>query len=414
MYNVITDTEATGKLLLQKGNLRQRVTIVPLNKIAARAPIHQSTIDHAQRMVGKENVRSALSCIEYAEELEPAMNFTFGNVLICRDMNVARKLAYDRQIARKCVTLEGDVCDPGGVMSGGSAPKTGSVLLRLNEIKPVQNARNEKSKCMEAVNGQIAQVSQVAQRYVKLHEEYELKKIEVENLARQLEATDHHRTQEEIDGFKRAIVECRESIEASRRAEADNAKRAKRLEAETKDASNIRDRQLKEADKRMKALEKRAELSRKAWEEREREASTLDLEIKEMQKAIDADRGTIEETAKRIEGLKGRQEELRVELEQVQATLAQVREKVHLVKEERAKKNKEMQKLAAKREDIVKRRNEAELEVKRLNHELDSIKEEAKDSVNRIGELTRKYKWIEQEKDYFGIAGNYYIYIIYY
>lgn len=35
MFNVVVDTESTGKQLLQNGNLRRRVTIIPLNKIQA-------------------------------------------------------------------------------------------------------------------------------------------------------------------------------------------------------------------------------------------------------------------------------------------------------------------------------------------------------------------------------------------
>lgn len=365
----------------------------------------QRTIDYAQQMVGKDNVQSALSCIEFARELQPAMNFYFGNVLICKDMNVAKKLAYDNKIMRKCVTLEGDVCDPHGVVSGGSAPKSGSLLVKLNDIKPVQSSLDEKIKSLESINRQADQVAGAARQFAKLKEDYDLKQIDVQNYKQRLEQTSHHKTQEEIDEFKRAIAACKETIENSGKAEAENAKRVKRLESEMKDAGNIRDKQLKEADKRMKATERKAEQSKKAWEEREREANTLDLEIKEMQKAIEADKKTIEETAKRIASLKERQEELKVELEQVQTSLAEVKEKVHQVKEERAKKNKEMQKLTAKKEDIVKKRNEAELEVKKLNHELDSIKEEAKESVSKINELTRKHKWIEQEKDYFGIAG---------
>lgn len=33
LFNVIVDTENTGKQLLQNGDLRRRVTIIPLNKI---------------------------------------------------------------------------------------------------------------------------------------------------------------------------------------------------------------------------------------------------------------------------------------------------------------------------------------------------------------------------------------------
>lgn len=35
MFNVIVDSEQTGKLLLEKGGLQRRITIIPLNKIQA-------------------------------------------------------------------------------------------------------------------------------------------------------------------------------------------------------------------------------------------------------------------------------------------------------------------------------------------------------------------------------------------
>jgi structural maintenance of chromosome 2 len=36
LYQVVVDTDATSKALLQKGQLRQRVTIIPLNRVNAR------------------------------------------------------------------------------------------------------------------------------------------------------------------------------------------------------------------------------------------------------------------------------------------------------------------------------------------------------------------------------------------
>jgi structural maintenance of chromosome 2 len=52
LYNVVVDSETTGKQLLQNGDLRRRVTIIPLNKI------HTGTIPDrvqqaARRMVSE-------------------------------------------------------------------------------------------------------------------------------------------------------------------------------------------------------------------------------------------------------------------------------------------------------------------------------------------------------------------------
>lgn len=50
LYNVVVDTENTGKQLLQNGNLQRRVTIVPLNKIQSHV-VPQRIQDAAGRRV---------------------------------------------------------------------------------------------------------------------------------------------------------------------------------------------------------------------------------------------------------------------------------------------------------------------------------------------------------------------------
>ena len=49
------DTEVTGKKLLQKGELRRRYTIIPLNKIAARE-ITADKVRAAQGLVSNVNI----------------------------------------------------------------------------------------------------------------------------------------------------------------------------------------------------------------------------------------------------------------------------------------------------------------------------------------------------------------------
>ena len=51
LYNIVVDTEETGKQLLQKGQLKRRYTIIPLNKISART-ISNDVVKKAQALVG--------------------------------------------------------------------------------------------------------------------------------------------------------------------------------------------------------------------------------------------------------------------------------------------------------------------------------------------------------------------------
>lgn len=126
------DNEATSRLILQNGALKTRTTFIPLNKISA-SKMSQETINLAQNLVsfalnhrqvelnpnyllkvGKENCVPALSLINYDRSLQSAMEFIFGHVFICKDINVAKKVCFHNSIRKKCVTLDGDSTDPNG------------------------------------------------------------------------------------------------------------------------------------------------------------------------------------------------------------------------------------------------------------------------------------------------------------
>ncbi len=77
------DTEETGALLLEKGQLRRRVTIIPLNRIAQRK-ISPKAIASAEKIVGKENVTLALELVGAEKDIEAAMNYVFGMTLVCK------------------------------------------------------------------------------------------------------------------------------------------------------------------------------------------------------------------------------------------------------------------------------------------------------------------------------------------
>lgn len=47
------------------------------------------------------------------------MEFVFGSVFVCSDMNSAKKVTFDDKIMKKSVTMEGDSFDPAGTLTGG-------------------------------------------------------------------------------------------------------------------------------------------------------------------------------------------------------------------------------------------------------------------------------------------------------
>lgn len=132
LYNVVVDSSETGTQLLQNGKLRKRVTIIPLNKISAfRASAEK--IGAAQKLApGKVDL--ALSLIGYEDEVSAAMDYVFGSTLVCEDADTAKRVTFDPSVRLKSVTLEGDVYDPSGTLSGGSSPNSSGVLIKLQKL----------------------------------------------------------------------------------------------------------------------------------------------------------------------------------------------------------------------------------------------------------------------------------------
>lgn len=111
LYNIVVDTEATGKALLERGNLARRVTMLPLNRMRG-SPVPPEALRKAESVVGRENVATALSLIKYPPHLAPVMEFVFGGVLVCPTLDHARKVAFHPGVEKRTITYEGDMFDP--------------------------------------------------------------------------------------------------------------------------------------------------------------------------------------------------------------------------------------------------------------------------------------------------------------
>lgn len=194
----MVDNEMTGKKLLSHGQLQTRITIVPLNKVSGR-PMDRRVVDFAQNLVGSENVKPALSLIEFPEETRPAMQWIFGNIFICKDMKVAKEVAYHPNIMKKCITLQGDTFDPSGVLSGGAAAKSSSILLKLNELKDIQKELNQKEQTYRDIDTRIANIDKTARKFNELKRQYDIKMHELNMVEQRLQNTTHHQLKKEVN-----------------------------------------------------------------------------------------------------------------------------------------------------------------------------------------------------------------------
>lgn len=140
LYNVVVDSAETGTQLLQNGKLKKRVTIIPLNKITAFKASAEK-LGAAQRLApGKVDL--ALSLVGYDDEVLAAMEYVFGSTLVCEDAETAKRVTFDPAVRMKSVTLEGDIYDPSGTLSGGSSPNSSGVLVTLGKLNQLMKELN--------------------------------------------------------------------------------------------------------------------------------------------------------------------------------------------------------------------------------------------------------------------------------
>lgn len=65
----------------------------------------------------------------YESDVRKAMEFVFGSTLVCDTLDNAKKVAFDKQVMTKTVTLGGDIFDPQGTLSGGENITGSGVMM---------------------------------------------------------------------------------------------------------------------------------------------------------------------------------------------------------------------------------------------------------------------------------------------
>ena len=177
LWGVVVETAEVGSALLQKGNLRKRVTLIPLDKIDDTTASDQVM----QRVfkVSENKAALALSLIGYDEEVEKAMAWVFGKTLICPSPDVAKKVTFDNAIRMKSVTLEGDVYDPSGTLSGGSKSKTGGIIIRVQELNEINAELKECRGVLEGIEKEWEAAKSEMDAFKSAKKSLELKSHEV-------------------------------------------------------------------------------------------------------------------------------------------------------------------------------------------------------------------------------------------
>ncbi|CAB3219835.1 unnamed protein product [Arctia plantaginis] len=408
LYNVVVDTEVTSKLLLQRGQLQTRTTIIPLNKISGHV-IDRETVKLAQKIGGgPENVQLALDLISFAPHLRPAMAWVFGGTLVCRDLDTAKRVTFHPAVRRRCVTLDGDVFDPSGTLSGGARQKGGSVLLQLQELKQLEQTLQATEAQLSQDTAELNAMQQAAEKYTSTQQKYEMMSHELEVIKARLATTSTAQLHAEIQSLRAQVEELTAAVERDKVTQKETAARARELEAKVKDIKGHREREFKKAEEALKKAKKDAELHGNSWKQREQELETLKLEVQELENAVTTSRQQLEETSQAAEQLRETFEAAKLEHERTTEAVKEMQSRIKKQKAEISGRSGEITRLNQKKEQLGRASGDLELGIKELEYKIKELQTEAAECVRKIESLESEYTWIASEREYFGAAGGLY------
>ncbi|XP_063048228.1 structural maintenance of chromosomes protein 2 [Engraulis encrasicolus] len=407
LYNVVVDNEVTGKKLLEKGELKRRYTIIPLNKIAART-LNDNVVRSAKELVGADNVHTALSLVGSESEVQKAMEYVFGTTLVCDTLDNAKKVAFDKRVSTKTVTLGGDVFDPQGTLTGGARPQMASVLSKLAEVKDVQDELSTKEAELRELDKEMASLRGTADRYRQLKQQLELKSEEAQILENKLQQSSFHQQQEELDALQKTIEESEATMQKTKEVQKKAEEKFKVLENKMKNKEAEREKELKDAQKKLNDAKSKADAYHKKLKERQQEVDTVSLELEDLKREQTGYQQQIEAVD---EVMKGIQEQIDAMAETVSTNKEAVKraqEELRVQKEVLMEQEREIKGKSGEAEHLHTLNNDAQLKIKESEHNISKHKKESTDSDAKVAWMLREHEWISSERHLFGQANSAY------
>lgn len=189
LQNIVTFDEQNAKELINflKQNQFGRATFLPITTIKPRNILPDD-----------RKYLSVNGCFGVASELisfHPSIKNIVANLLgatvIVEDMDIAIKLANNSKFAFKIVTLDGDVVNPQGSMTGGSRKsESANLISREREIESLKNA-----------------IQKLQTEFVAKKDDIRKKQKELENLKNNISSYEEKKNNAEI-AFAKATEKC--------------------------------------------------------------------------------------------------------------------------------------------------------------------------------------------------------------
>ncbi|WP_096189158.1 chromosome segregation protein SMC [Evansella halocellulosilytica] len=372
--HVVVNDEETGRKAIQFLKQRRlgRATFLPMNVIKPRY-VNHTDLSEAKEIEGFIGVAKDL--VKYDPMYENVFSHILGNILITEDMVSANKVANRTKYRVRIVTLEGDVINPGGAMTGGSIKqKQSQILGRQQELSTVSKNLEKLEKDSDHLQKQVKSLK---------HEKETLDKSMKEA---QLEGEQLREQEQE----KKAVLNELELSEqtVSERLKLYDLEKNEYDEDETskKDRLALLEKELSHCDEKINSLNDEMERLSKQQEETKNSEETIREELTNL-------KVNLAKEEEQLHNSEDRYERLKLEYEETSGLLSQKEKEYFQLEKEMSSQSTNAESLE---DEIDKRRKEKDRTIqlisKRRSERL-AVQQNQEDIENELKEQRRQLKF---------------------
>ncbi|MGK7880836.1 MAG: chromosome segregation protein SMC [Crocosphaera sp.] len=341
------DTIAAAGIKLLKQAKAGRATFLPLTKIRPYRGQNNESLRHAQGFIDL-----AVNLVLCRPEHEKIFSYVFGNTVVFKTLNDAKYHLGKQRI----VTLEGDLLETSGAMTGGSRPKRSSI--RFGTL----------------VQGESHEIKSLKQRLTDLEELLSRNQQKLQQKSEQIKQLSDELTEARQSGREQQLK--RQQLEKEiKRLQEQKQKLSLQLSRHKQEAETL-DSQLKIIAAEIPPLT--IELQQKQDRLKQLEESHSHSEWQEIQTLIKSQETQLQEREKEL-----RQGENK--LQEINRQLSSLEEKIKV----------NQQRIEAYKEQNVKLNNE-KIDI---NKQLETIKDKISNLETVLAELTQKLGETKKERD---------------
>ncbi|WP_435552216.1 chromosome segregation protein SMC [Natrinema sp. CGMCC1.2065] len=387
LANVVVDDDVVGQQCIEhlKSRNAGRATFLPLTDMSQRrlpnAPSDPGVVDFAYNLV------------DFDEEYAGVFSYVLGDTLVVEDIETARSYMGDYRM----VTVDGDLVEKSGAMTGGSGGGsrysfTGGGEGQLERVaKQITGLQEEREELREELRGVEERLDDARDRKTDAADEVRSIEAELEGLDEKRE-----RVESEIDDLEAELADLREERESvDERMNEISATIDEKTAAIEEIEAEIDDLETELADSKIPELTDRIEALEAEIDDREDRITEIDSEINELTLEKEYAEDAIDDRHDDIEAAQNRKADHEERIEEYEAEIEGKREGLEEKRAAVAELEEELTELKADRSDLKEELSEARTKRDRQQDRVNTVESKLEDARERADSLEWEIESLE-------------------